>query len=186
LITQDKIDETVTWDGLKDFGRFVLSHCEDGGLPDYKKMELIGVPQLVPHIWVYDLRHYVEGDGLLVNFVGEKFTELYGHNHMGDIDIDIYKEHPLFDSVGELYRKSIAQKNCAYTSRYGQHDFGLRNDNKYRYAKTLFFPCSTDGETVDWGIGCAIYAGTPASEKNRFILLTNDTTEEEEKWVQTA
>ena len=65
-------------------GRFVLSHCKDGGLPDYKRVDLMQVPALVPHIWVYDLRDDEKKRNLLINFAGERHTDFYGRNVMGE------------------------------------------------------------------------------------------------------
>jgi hypothetical protein len=92
MITQQQIDEIVIWDGLKNFGPFVLSHCEDGRLPDYQKMDLLQIPKLVPHIWVWDLREYKNNGILLMNFCGRRIDDSWSFCLMGNDEKQIIKE----------------------------------------------------------------------------------------------
>lgn len=104
MITQQQIDEIVTWDGLKNFGRFVLSHCEDGRLHDYKKMDLMQVPKLVPYTWVWDLRNFSENWEFLINFSGEEVNQAHSRNIMGENSHNTYSDDYHIDDLFELYK----------------------------------------------------------------------------------
>ena len=101
MISQEKIEKIVTWTGLKEFGAFALSHCAAGHLPDYEKMDLMKIPRLVPYIFVLDLRDFATTDQLLINFAGEKLTEVHGKNIMGVNAFSIYKKDKFYFLVGQ-------------------------------------------------------------------------------------
>lgn len=164
MITLQLIDDIVTWDGTKEFGRFVLSHCEDGGLPDYKRMDLMQIPQLIPHIWVYDLRSEDKIKDLRLGFVGEVHTQLHGKNICGKSDTKLIFDFTKTNEVVDHFHKSIDMKCAAYTRRNGE--IFINGENKHVTNETLFFPCSSDGESVNWGIGCLSWKfGTLQNEK---------------------
>jgi hypothetical protein len=169
MITHQQLDEIVSWDGLKQFGNFVLSHCQDGNLPDYKKMNLMLIPRLVPYIWVTDLRNYEIDGKRIVNFAGEKINREFGKNVVGEIPIDVFRDNPFFESMSEFYKNAIDAKMVAYSRRYGEHDFGRQGGSKYRYAESLYFPCSSDGEHVNWAIGCVCFNVNPFTGESVFL-----------------
>lgn len=169
MITQKQIDETVSWDGLRDFGRFVLSYCKDGGLPDYEEMNLMDVPKLVPYIWVNDLRSEDKVKDLMMGFAGEKHTELHGKNVSGTSDVEIFEGYDTTEDIVEHYQKSIREKCPAYNKR--DTKLTINNDVMYRNIETLFFPCSSNGKAVDWGIGCLTWETTIQKQEKIFLYF---------------
>ncbi len=167
MIIPEQIDNVVSWDGLREFTSFVLSYCEDGNLPDYKKMDLMKIPHLVPYIWVYDLRDDEKKKGLLINFCGQKHDERYGHNAMGKYDADYLRDNPLFDSIMAFYAKSIDQKQIAFTKQSMSHALST-GKIIWRDMELIFFPCSSDGKTVNWGIGCHNFELKPTRDVGAF------------------
>jgi len=168
VITQQQIDDNLLWDGLKVFGSFVLSHCREGQLADYKMMDLMQIPRLVPDIWVYDLRSDVNKEKLLLNFAGENICRLQGRNIIGDSDKATLRADPLFHPLLAHLEACIADKKTGYSKRYSRYTmepYGIR----YRYAETLFFPCSSDGENVNWGIGCVRYEIKEDGHENIYL-----------------
>jgi hypothetical protein len=167
LITQQQINDTVTKDGLKEFGSFILSHCEDGNLPDYEKMDLMIIPHLVQNIFVYDLRTQKGRDRLLMNFCGSKIDELWGHNSLGKYDIDRFVGNPILEDVGRHRLKCVESKRPGYSHRYIKLT-SEDNTEKFKYSESLFFPCSSDGTTINWTIACAFYDLMPFEGDNVF------------------
>ncbi len=168
MTTPDRHHEFVSSDGLKEFSAFVLSHCEGGNLPDYKNMDLMRIPHLIPNIWVYDLRDEKKKKELLINFCGQKHNEMHGMNAMGKYDVDLFKGDPLFDRIVALYATSINQKKPAYTRRYKQHALST-GEKHWRYSEFIFFPCSSDGKTINWGIGCTDFDNKSQEGENIFL-----------------
>ena len=167
MITQYQIDTTVACEGLKEFGYFVLSYGEGRELPDYKKMDLMKIPHLVPHIWVYDLRSEEGREKLLINFAGGHHDTIHRENIIGKFDVDVFNGETNSDLLG-AYKSSIENKTTAYTTRYEKYSMG--NDRqRFRSVETLMFPCSTDEEYVNWAIGCAYYGTEPRPGKNIFL-----------------
>ncbi len=169
MISAQQLDETVDWNGLKEFGVFILSHCEPDRLPDYTLIDLMRIPQLVPYIWVYDLRNFANDRKLQVNFAGEEFTKMFERNIMGESETTIFRDQPIFDDVTEFYRKCIDDNLVGYTMRFGDHALHTQDDQKFRQAESLFFPCSSDRKTIDWGIGCVIFKFSSFEHENIFL-----------------
>lgn len=184
MITQAEIDEICLWPLLRDFGAFVLEHADPGrgiGLPDYEAMDLMRVPDLVPHIWVYDLRTPERREGLYVNFAGTRHDEILERPTMGLYDADLLKTGALLERTVDEVKKAIAQRTVLYSRKDfavvpqpGPEDgidaalgFGARK--KYRYSESLFFPCSSDGETIDWSIACAYFEMRERSDEGVFV-----------------
>lgn len=165
----ENIDSAISWDGLRQFGSFVLSHCEDGNLPDYKKMDLMKIPQLVPYIWSYDLRDNDKKKGLLLNFCGQIHNDMHGFNPMGKYDIDCFKDDLLIDKIIAFYAKSINEKKIAFSKRY-KPSLNSTGEKHWKYVELIFFPCSSDGKTIDWGIGCLNFDFKPNDDDNVFLF----------------
>jgi hypothetical protein len=170
VITQKQIDETVSWDGLKEFGSFVLSYSTDGNLPDYKKMDLMRVAKLVPDIWVFDLREYENNDQILVNFCGENALRSWGFNLIGKDYIKLLEQRNDADVVKKKIsevRQAISQKTVSYRKI---NEFVIYNDyRKAGFLESLMFPCSSDGITVNWAIGCIHYQLGNFEGENLFL-----------------
>ncbi|MEQ8665162.1 MAG: hypothetical protein RIC16_05500 [Rhodospirillales bacterium] len=158
MITQQQIDDLVEWDGLKKFGAFMLSYCEEGQLPDFNRIDLMQVPRLVPYIWVYDLRTEEKTQRLAMGFAGERHTEMHGRNVSGMGDAVICSAYGFSDEVVEFYHKAIRERKVGYNRRDTVYDDGF--DTRHHNLECLFFPCSSDGETVNYGVGCLNWSTT--------------------------
>lgn len=168
MITQKRLDDTVEWKGLKEFGAFVLSHCQDDNLPDYEKMDLMKIPNLIPYIFVLDLRNFEASDELLYNFAGEKHTEAHGKNIKGDNTSSLYDQDTLSGEISALYRKAVNEQLTSYTKRHSE--FNIDDGRKIlKSTEALFFPCSSNGAKVNWGIGCVCFNIKPFEGDNIFI-----------------
>ncbi|MEQ8666997.1 MAG: hypothetical protein RIC16_14855 [Rhodospirillales bacterium] len=183
MITQTQIDEHCLWPPLRKFGAFVLEHADPdrgSGLPDYEQMDLMRVPNLVPYIWVYDLRTPERREGLYVNFAGSKHDEVLERPTMGLYDAELPSIGVLLDRTVVEVKKAIE----AQTVLYSRKDFavmsgadrtdrdavlGLLPEKKFRYSEALFFPCSSDGETVNWSIAAADFQMRERTEEDVFI-----------------
>ncbi len=168
MITQEQIDNTVGWKGLKEFSAFVLSHCQNDYLPDYEKMDLMKIPHLVPYVFVLDLRNFEANDELLYNFAGEKHTEAHGKNIMGDNTSSLYEQDKSSGEIFTLYRKAVNEHLTFYSKRHSEFsiDDGTRT---LKSTESLFFPCSSNGINVNWGIGCVCFGINPFEGDNIFI-----------------
>jgi len=154
MISENQLLSTVKSDHLKTFGQFVLSHCNERYLPDYKKMDLMKIPQCIPYIWAYDLTGEDIDQRFLIKFSGTKIDELHGQNIMGKYDIDFYKDKNLFSEVHQKYLTSVLTGKTSYSERSSNYPRS-EEEKLFRYIETLFFPCSNDGENPNFGIGCA-------------------------------
>jgi len=168
MISQQQIDDIVTWDGLREFGHFVLSYCENDGLPDYDQIDLTRVPRIVPNIFVLDERKFETTDKLMFNFAGGELTKVHGKTLLNEDAFEVFANDVHFEEISSLYRKSLAEKLTSYTKRYYEQigDFGKK---EWKTTEALFFPCSSDGETVNWGIGCAHYSIGISNGQNVYL-----------------
>ena len=173
MITQAEIDETCVWSPLRMFGAFVLEHVDPAragnGLPDYATMDLMRIPSLVPHIWVYDLRTPESREGLLVNFSGARHDEVLETPTMGRFDAQLEEKGVLLSRMVREVKSAIERQMVLYTRKHfeilaepekdvyakASEALGYGTPSKFRYSETLLFPCSSDGETVNWSIACA-------------------------------
>lgn len=167
MITPEQIDHLVLRDDLKEFGKFVLSHCAGDSLPDYKKINLLDIPRRVPNIWVVDLREPKGRARLLINFSGANIDSFWGKPLQGTYDMDLLEGHPLLKKIG-LHRIScIENKKAGYSQRYFLYRRPV-GDTVYIFSESLFFPCSSNGEDVNWGLGCTYYENTTDIGDNFF------------------
>ncbi|NQV99302.1 MAG: hypothetical protein HQ483_06365 [Rhodospirillales bacterium] len=170
MISQQQIDETVTWQGLNEFASFVLAHAVQGGLADYETMNLMRIPRLVPHLFVYDLRTRDGRSRLLMNFAGSQINDLWGENSLGKYDIDRFAGNPVLEAVGRHRLACIDARRPGYSQRFIQLETET-NGKKFKYTESLFFPCSSDRKTVNWSIGCAYYDLKPFDGADIFRQL---------------
>ena len=167
MISQHQIDETASRDELKQFGAFVLQYVHGDELPDYKAMDLMQIPKLVPHIWVYDLRTEKGRQRLLNNFIGSHIDESWHTNLQGTYDMDFCDGNPVLEEVGRHRHCCIENRRVGYSRRYIEY----RKSNgcmTLKSAECLIFSCATNNGPVNWAIGCAVYEPTQYTGKNVF------------------
>ena len=167
MITPEQIDQLVRSDGLRGFGKFVLSHRVGDNLPDYKKMNLLDIPQCVPNIWIVDLREPKGRERLLINFSGAEIDSFWGKPLKGTYDMDLLESHPLLRKLGQHRISCIESKKAGYSQRYFLYR-RPNDDTMYVFSESLFFPCSSNGEDVNWGLGCTYYENTTDIGDNVF------------------
>ena len=122
MISLQRIDDLVMWDGLKEFARYVLSHCEGGSLPDYTRMNLMDIPHLVPHIWVYDLRDEENRKSLLINFAGERHTDFYGRNVMGERELGLGEYYSTYSNTLPYLVEAADIRRAVYYKIFSKRD----------------------------------------------------------------
>ncbi len=169
MITQQQIDDTVTWPGLKEFGAFVLAHNNGIDLPDYASMNLMQIPRLVPHIWVWDLRENTIDGEYLINFSGEEINRSWEYNLMGKREHLIQRER---HKDAYVTIKMAAFTNALNSKRacvsLVNEEFYYNDELRTGSVETMFFPCSTDGAFVNWAIGCVSYNHNTVEDEKLF------------------
>tara|TARA_R110001599_G_scaffold144783_1_gene326616 strand:+ start:28152 stop:28700 length:549 start_codon:yes stop_codon:yes gene_type:complete len=168
MISYHQIDETVSRSELRQFGAFVLNHANDDTLPDYKTLDLMEIPKLVPHIWVYDLRTEKGRQRLLNNFTGSHIDDSWHTNLQGVYDMDFFDGNPILEQVGQHRLSCIENRHVGYSRRYIEY----RKPNRHqavKFAECLIFPCATNNGPVNWAIGCVVYEQTQYMGKSIFV-----------------
>ena len=167
MISHHQIDETVSRDELKQFGAYVLNHANDDKLPDYKAMDLMEIPKLVPHIWVYDLRTEKGRQRLLNNFTGSHIDNSWHTNMQGVYDMDFFDGNPTMEQIGQHRLNCIKQRRIGYSKGYIEYR-KPNGFNAIKLAECLIFPCTVNAGPIEWAIGCAVYEQTHYTGKSIF------------------
>jgi len=167
MIDVKKIESLGVSSSKLEFTEFLIESKGSKTFPDYKKLDLMKVPRLVPHVWVFNFKNGID-DGLLYHFSGTKLDENYGQNVTGKKMEDVYPG--IFkDEILDCFRQVYLQKKIAYTFRSDEiSEFGYI---KYRIVESLLFPCSEDDQIVNFAIG--IFSFTIGNEKIEptFLIL---------------
>jgi len=152
---------------LVEFSSFILSRSKSGTLPDYCNINLMEIPHLVPHVFVFDVLN--SSDKLMLKYCGTKIDGFYGVNMTGKCIIDYYKGEEGFDEVEAIFWQGIHTKKPAYTCR----TIHLENDyvNKYMVAETVMFPCSSDAKTINYTLGFADYYYVQSDKEHCVTLI---------------
>jgi len=148
--------------GLVAFSSFVLSQSETEVLPDYRNINLMEIPHLVPHVFALDVLN--SSEKLIVKYCGTKIDEFYGSNMTGKCVIDHYKGEDNFAEIENIFWQGIRAKKPSYTVR----SVHLENEyvDKFKVAETVMFPCSSDGTTINYTIGFADFYNAPSHIKS--------------------
>lgn len=150
-----QIRSLTTIENMLAFAEFVISGRGEKRFADFNSLDLMAVPRLVPQIFVADFRNGMD-DGILIKFSGSYIDEYFGRNIQGKYLDDIYNGRDGLDFVREIYRRCYVngqlcfrRKSTSYTHRiFGERDV---------LQTFILFPCSTDDQVVDYGIGYAVY-----------------------------
>jgi hypothetical protein len=172
VISLQQMNDVIVWDGLKDFGTFVLSYCHGGNLPDYQVMDLMKIPRLVPHIWVWDLRTFGDDGKYLINFCGEEINRSWGRNLMGETENAIQPQRHKDDYVNikmGAFADAISRQKVLVS--HVNEEFYYEDRLKTGSVETMFFPCSTNGQTINWCVGCIHYKPDFLEQENQFLLF---------------
>ncbi|MBO6520149.1 MAG: hypothetical protein JJ900_04570 [Rhodospirillales bacterium] len=142
-----------------EFVEFLASRMKGSAWPDFATLDLMEVPRLVPHIWVVDGR---EGTarGLKVLFSGTEIDRRFGRNLMGEYLQPGYAEHYSHEAFN-AYASVFTDKRPVYVERSDYYP-GVEPQMERRI-KVVVFPCSSDGETIDFSIGLTKFEKTRAN-----------------------
>ena len=67
MIDLQKIKSLGASSNLIEFTEFLIEEKGDKTFPDYRTLDLMKIPKLVPYIWVIDFRNGID-DGMLFHF----------------------------------------------------------------------------------------------------------------------
>jgi len=140
---------------ILEFSDFVLSGSNDSNLPDCEKLDLMKIPKLVPNIFIADHREGIE-KGILIKFSGTLVDERFGQNIQGKFIEDVYAGHDMKEMVSDLHRASYLDKKPFFAKRVVYYAKGKKEENR-RLSTVIFFPCSSNGKDVNYGMGMAVY-----------------------------
>lgn len=150
-----------------EFAAFIESSLNGRTMPDYKSLDLMQIPRLVPGIWVIDGRAGFE-EGLKFLFSGTEIDRHFGRNMMGDYLRENYAEHYSKEAYA-AYRDVFSDKRPVYIERSDYYP-GVEPEVERRI-KVLLFPCSSDGDIVDFAIGYTVFEKTDARRLGRPLIV---------------
>ena len=114
-------DNAGTWQ----FVDFVLASASDGALPDYRQLDMMQVPSIVPNLFVIDLRGGYE-KGLLIKFSGTLIDEHFGGNIQGRFLEDVYRGDRDVTTIRDLYRRCADDSEVYFRQRTSSYEFHIR------------------------------------------------------------
>ena len=136
--------------------------------PDYKSLDLMAIPRLVPNIFSFDFSKGADHD-FPFHFSGTKIDEQYGFNVSGHIWQDVYKGKHQDVMWRKCYRPIMTHASTGYNRRT---DFYIADDiKKIRRIEAACFPCSSDGDSINFGLGISIFNFPGNDTENLFLSI---------------
>lgn len=151
------------------FCDFIIAGMGDGPLPTYDSIDLMKVPHLAPHIFVHDYRGGIE-QGMLVKFSGTAIDEHYGKVLQGRYVEDVYTGSDGPGLYFPLHYRAIAEQRPFFARRSVLFDQG-RPMERYKQSTTLYFPCSSDGMSTNYGVGMVIFDAARTEAEALYMIL---------------
>ncbi len=164
----EKIRRLTDNQKLLDFTAFVVQAKGDRQFPDYKKLDLMQIAPLVRHAWAMYFRDGVDNRPKLI-FSGTHIDQHYEMNITGKSFEEMYKEEDFERAIRGNYYQVYLQKRASYTRRLA-HYFDDHID-RYKTIEAMLFPCSSDGITINYGIGFCEYKPGDEPPDKVFELL---------------
>ena len=151
------------------FAEFVIGERGEAQYPTLKKLDLLKVPSLVRYIWKIDYDYAGTGDQK-ITFTGTELDRFWKLNPVkkGTVE-NLYTGRDYEDVMPNHYRRSLQQGKVAYTRRKAV--FNDAEGERKVSIEAIFFPCATDGKTVDSGVGLADYFTKADIDENQYLLL---------------
>ncbi|WNK01461.1 hypothetical protein L2D14_08500 [Thalassospiraceae bacterium LMO-JJ14] len=148
------------------FCEFIDANLNGAAMPDYKSLDLMKIPHLVPNIWVLDAR---EGGGkeLKFLFTGTVIDRHFGRNMMGGYLAKNYAGN-YAKEVYAAYCSVFADKKPVYTERSDYYPDV--EPEVERRIKVILLPCSSNGEIVDFAIGLTTFEKTDRNVLGELII----------------
>ncbi len=154
MIDLEQIKSLGVGPELVAFSEFLIKEKGRKTFPDYQKLDLMKVPQLVPYLWVYDYRGGID-NGFLYHFTGTKIDEYIGFNAMGRTFEQCYSGHHQQDLISKLHKRVYLERRIGFTRRNDVLKIG--SIDKPRTIETLSFPCSQGDQHLNFSIGISTY-----------------------------
>jgi len=151
-----------------EFAEFIISETGARDFPNYRQMDLMKIPSLVPSIWVLETPNDSE-TGYRYRFSGTSVDEHFGRTLTGLLFEDIYPGEDYDQVVTGCYHQAVQQKKVAYTHRTVRYNDNLID--KTNLIETMLFPCSGNNADIDFAIGLATYAQVDQMTDNIYTLL---------------
>lgn len=166
---RDRVAALTDVSMVREFCDFIIAGLDGRALPVYETIDLMQVPHLAPHIFVHDYRGGVER-GMPVKFSGTAIDEHYGKVLQGRYVEEVYTGSDGATHYFPLHYRAIAACRPFFARRAVVFDQG-RPTERYKQSTTLFFPCSPDGKTANYGIGVVIFGSVQTETEALYLLL---------------
>jgi hypothetical protein len=154
---------------ILEFCEFILGGMGGRVLPDYNEIDLMQAPRLAPHVFVHDYRDGTE-PGMLVKFSGTAIDEHYGKVLQGRYLEEFYTGDDGPDRYFPLHRRAISERRPFFAARPVRYDEGTPRERR-KQSTTLYFPCSSDGQVVNFGIGVVTFDGVAECMEPLYLIL---------------
>ncbi len=168
MINVDKLRELKVGAEIIQLANFLNDSANGKKFPDYKDLDLMAIPRLVPNIFSFDFSNGADND-FTFHFSGTKIDEQYGFNVSGHTWQKIYKGKYREAMWNKCYRPIVTHAATGYNRRT---DFYIADDvKKVRRIEAACFPCSKDGKKVDFGLGISIFKFPNDETENIFLSI---------------
>ncbi|MAN79815.1 MAG: hypothetical protein CMM77_16385 [Rhodospirillaceae bacterium] len=168
-VVRDRVAALTDSSKVLQFCDFIITGLGDGALPTYESIDLMQVPHLAPHIFVHDYRGGID-QGMLVKFSGTAIDEHYGKVLQGRYVEEVYTGSDGPGLYFPLHYRAIADRRPFFARRSVLFDQG-RPMERYKQSTTLYFPCSSDGMSTDYGVGMVIFEPVRTETKAVYMML---------------
>lgn len=166
---RDRLAALTVIPAMLEFCDFIVAGLGGRMLPDYETIDLMAVPRLAPHIFVHDYRAGID-KGMLVKFSGTAIDEHYGKVLQGRYIEEFYTGDDGADRYFPLHRRAIAERRPFFARRTIVYDVGTPKE-RYKLSSALYFPCSSDGRTVNYAIGMSFYEAVRDDTEALYLIL---------------
>ncbi len=167
-MTIEQLKELTSNPKILEFAELILEMTNGKDFPNYKEIDLMKIPALVSNVWVLDFSK-IDKAGCLFHFSGTEVDENYGRNITGQSLEEIYSGDDYKELVEGCFQNVHFKKMTAYTKRWVHFHDGFVD--KFRLTESILVPCSSDGETIDYGIGLAFYSISDEPSENVYKLI---------------
>lgn len=108
------------------------------------------VARLVSGVSVFDFTGGVD-QGLSFKFTGTGFGSHYARNVTGKALQEVYIGDEAAEKLFAIYERAYRERRACHAKRYVRFERGIRRMSGLW--ESIMFPCSGDGEVIDYGIG---------------------------------
>lgn len=143
---------------LLDYWRSI--HPADGGLPGRRHLDPIDIPELLPNIWMIDVKR--DPLRFRLRLVGTEIVRFTGRDATGRWLDEIYPGYAESDAFA--FHSAVAREGKPGYRKGGM----LSNPSRsYIEAERLYLPLAEDGRQVDIVLVMTLYDGEPPPARRR-------------------